>query len=175
MRWWMHRSSRGRRSSWPWQNGSESSRSGLQPRRRDKQKYFAVSEVLLRQFRYFCVSPGTSASAPVLLRQAHLTRDVGRLDDRVELLRVRALLARAVARLLSAAERHVIVEARRRQIDHHEPACGVSLEVARVLQRGRDDAGRQAERRVVGDGERLVVSADFDDRGDRSEDLLAVD
>ena len=40
-------------------------------------------------------------------------RHVRRLHDRVELLRVRPLLARAVARLLPAAERHVIVEARR--------------------------------------------------------------
>src|ERR1700730_8682488 len=91
-------------------------------------------------------------SSPAEVTSA-LRRDISGLDDRVELLCVCALLPRAVARLLSPAERHVIVESRCRQIHHDQPALGVPLEVARVLQRRRADAGRETEGRVVGDRE----------------------
>src|ERR1700730_5791590 len=102
----------------------------------------------------------TPASAAATVQQSSpagvtsaLRRDISGLDDRVELLCVCALLPRAVARLLSPAERHVIVESRCRQIHHDQPALGVPLEVARVLQRRRADAGRETEGRVVGDRE----------------------
>lgn len=45
----------------------------------------------------------------------------------------------------------------------------------RVLQARRGDAGRQAERRVVGDAECSLVILDANDGGDRSEDFLAAD
>src|ERR1700732_2192639 len=101
--------------------------------------------------------------------------DIRGLDDRVELLCIAALFARTVARLLSPSERHVIVESRGRQGHHDQTALSVPLEVTRVLQRRRADAGRQTERRVVGDRERLVVVLHANDGGDRPEDFLAVD
>src|SRR6185295_14842200 len=85
--------------------------------------------------------------------------DVRRFDDGVELARVGSLLARSVAGLLPAPERYVIVETRRRQVDHDQAALGIALEVTRVFQRRRDDAGGEAERRRVGGGERFVVVA----------------
>src|SRR5260370_33561008 len=51
----------------------------------------------------------------------------------------------------------------------------MALEVAGVLERARHNAGAETERRVVGDGERLVVVVGADHRGDGPEDLLAVD
>ena len=48
---------------------------------------------------------------------------VGGLHRGVELLRVPALFARPEARALPAAERHVIVDAGRRQVDHTMPAA----------------------------------------------------
>src|SRR5205823_314074 len=69
-------------------------------------------------------------------------RDVRGFHDRVELPRVRALLARTVAGLLPAAERHVVVEAGRRQVHHDEAALGVSFEVAGVPERSRHDPAR---------------------------------
>src|SRR6185503_3191199 len=65
---------------------------------------------------------------------------VGGLHHGVELLRVAALLARPVAGALAASERHVVVDASGRQVDHHHAGLGAALEVARVLQRGGDDA-----------------------------------
>src|SRR6478735_3862546 len=44
---------------------------------------------------------------------------VARFHRRVELGGIAALLARPVARALPPAERHVVVDARRRQVDHH--------------------------------------------------------
>src|SRR3569832_1802114 len=97
------------------------------------------------------------------------------LDGRVELRGVAALLARAVARTLAAAERHVVVHARRRQVDHHYAGLRIPLEVRRVFQRRRRDAGRQAELGVVGERQRLVVVLGADHAHHRPEDLLAVD
>src|SRR4051794_11685563 len=77
--------------------------------------------------------------ATLLLRQR-----VGGLDRGVEFRGVAALLARAVARTLAAAERHVEVDAGGRQIDHHHACLGIALEVRRVFQAGRADAGGQA-------------------------------
>ena len=117
-----------------------------------------------------------SGSANRDLQRQRLPREgVGRLHRGVELLGVGALLARAVARALPAAERHVVVDARRRQVDHHHAGLAVALEVRRVFQARRADAGRQAELGVVGDRQRLVVVLDADDVGDRPEDLLARD
>ena len=53
---------------------------------------------------------------------------------------------------LAAAERHVEVDAGGRQVDHHHAGFRIALEMRRVLEAGRGDAGRQAERRVVGGG-----------------------
>src|SRR5258706_5070545 len=101
--------------------------------------------------------------------------DVGSLDHGVELHRVAALLARAVARAFAAAEGHVIVDARGRQVHHHHPRGGIALEVLGMLERGGGDARGQAEGRVVRDRERLLVVLHADHRGDRAEDLLAID
>ena len=100
---------------------------------------------------------------------------IRRLDDRVELARVRALLARTVARLLSPAERDVVVEAGGRQVHHHQPARRVPLEVTRVLERRRDDARRETVRRVVGRRERRLVVLHANHGRDRPEHFLAID
>src|SRR5687768_16992996 len=86
-----------------------------------------------------------------------------------------ALLPRAVAALASAAERHVIVDARRRQIDHHHPGSDALAEVAGVLERVGHDAGRQAELAAVRDLQRLLVTGYTHRACNRSEDFLAVD
>src|SRR3954470_9305329 len=71
-----------------------------------------------------------------------LGRDVRGFDDGVELLGVGALFARAVAGFLPAAERHVVVQTRGRQIHHHQAALRMPLEVTGIFQRRGHDAGR---------------------------------
>ena len=51
----------------------------------------------------------------------------------------------------------------------------MALVVRGVLQRRGHDARRQAERRVVGGGQRLVIVFHADHGSDRAEDLFAVD
>src|SRR5712671_313946 len=101
--------------------------------------------------------------------------DVGSLHDRIELHGVAPLLARAVARAFAAAERHVVIDPRGRQVDHHHPRGGIALEVLGVLERGRGDARGKPERRVVRHRERLLVALHADHRRHRPEDLLAID
>ncbi len=55
------------------------------------------------------------------------------------------------------------------------PASRMALEMRRVLERRRDDAGAQPERRVVGERQRLVVVLRANHRRHRAEDLLARD
>src|SRR3954469_21835415 len=98
---------------------------------------------------------------------------IGGLHRRIELACIGALLAGAVARALPAAERHVIVDAGGRQIDHHHAGLAVALVVRGVFQAGGADAGGEAELGVVGDRQRLVVVLGADDGGDGAEDLLA--
>src|SRR5579871_1733479 len=104
-----------------------------------------------------------------------LWQRVCRLYGGEELRGVTALLARAVARSLPAAEGHVVVDARGRKVDHHHAGLGIALEVRGVFEARRADARGQAERRIVGDGEGLVIVLDADHARDRAEDLLAVD
>src|SRR5262249_53284778 len=66
---------------------------------------------------------------------------VGGLHRGVELGGVAPLLARPVARAFAAPERHVIVDAGGRQIDHHHAGLGIALEVAGVFETGGADAG----------------------------------
>src|SRR4051812_6212550 len=101
--------------------------------------------------------------------------DVGGLHDRIELDRVAALLARAVARAFAAAEGNVVVHAGGRQVHHDHARGGIALEVLRVFERRGGDAGGESESGVVRHGERFVVVLDADHRGDRAEDFLAVD
>src|SRR5262245_26298037 len=69
--------------------------------------------------------------------------DIARLHRGVELDRIAALLARPVARAFAAAERHVVVDARGRQVHHHHARGGIALEVLGVLERsGRDARGK---------------------------------
>src|SRR5882757_4983794 len=70
----------------------------------------------------------------VLMRS--LRPHVRRLDDGEELAGQLALLARAEAGVLAAAERHVVVDAGGRQVDHAHASLDVALEVAGMLQRG---------------------------------------
>ncbi len=74
-----------------------------------------------------------------------------------ELHRLPALLARAVARGLGTAERHVIIDAGRRQIDHDHAGLAVLAEMTRVLEGGGEDPRGQAEAGVIGDGKRVLV------------------
>ncbi|NRP23209.1 hypothetical protein LPJGGPFB_06479 [Ensifer adhaerens] len=76
---------------------------------------------------------------------------------------------------LAAAEGHVEIDAGGRQVDHHHAGLGIALEMRRVFQAGGGDARRQAERRVVGNGKRLVIVLHPDHRSDRSEDLFLAD
>src|SRR5438552_18334669 len=86
-----------------------------------------------------------------------------------------ALLARSVARTFATAEWHMIVDAGRRKIDHHHAGSRSLSEVAGMFERAGTDARREAEDRVVGDRQRLIIGIDLDHRGDRSDDLLVVD
>src|SRR5438270_11722651 len=101
--------------------------------------------------------------------------DVSGLGLGVEFDRGEALLTRAVARLAGAAERHVIIDARRRQVDHHHPGAHVAAEVARIFERVRDDAGGQSKLSTVGNLQRLFVVSHLYRARDRTEDFLAVD
>src|SRR6266850_148988 len=83
---------------------------------------------------------------------------VGGFDDGIELDRVAPLLARAVARALAAAERHMVVHPGRGQVDHDHARGRISLEMLGVLERGRGDARGKPERRVVRHRERLLVA-----------------
>ncbi|TWA49151.1 hypothetical protein FB005_101545 [Sinorhizobium medicae] len=100
---------------------------------------------------------------------------VGGFDIGVEFSGVFALLARTVGGSLAAAERHVEVDTRRGQVEHHHAGLGIALEVRRVFQAGGGDTRRQTEGRVIGDGQRFIVIPDADDGCDRSEDFLAGD
>src|SRR4051812_45089137 len=76
-----------------------------------------------------------SGLLPLLARRSSLERgDVRRLDCRVELHRITALLARAVTGTLAAAERYVKINARGRQIHHHHSGLAVAPEVRRMLE-----------------------------------------
>jgi hypothetical protein len=85
------------------------------------------------------------------------------------------LLARAVAGLARAAERHVIVDACRRQIDHHHPGPHRAAEMPGVLEGVGDDPRRQAELPAIGDLQRFLVVSHADGAGDRTEHFLIVD
>src|SRR6476469_2488256 len=65
----------------------------------------------------------------------------GRFDDRIELDGVTTLFAGTEARSLSAAKRHMVVDAGDRQIHHHHARFGIALEVAGILQARGADAG----------------------------------
>src|SRR3546814_19993172 len=60
------------------------------------------------------------------------------------------LFARAIARPARAAEGDMIVDSGGRQVDHDHPGADVAAEMARGLERGRDD--RSEERRVGKEG-----------------------
>ena len=100
---------------------------------------------------------------------------VGRFYSRIKFLCVTALLTRAVARALGAAERYVVVHAGGRQVHHHHPRARCFLEIVRVFEGRRHDARGQAEVGVVGDLDRFVVLLDAHHGRDRSENLLAID
>src|SRR6185437_3192759 len=100
---------------------------------------------------------------------------VRRLHRRIELRRVAALLARPVARALAPAERRVIIHTRSRQVDHHHASLRVALEMRRVLEARRADAGAKAERRIVRDRQRRFIVPGAHDGRDRPENFLARD
>src|SRR5882672_643817 len=104
-----------------------------------------------------------------------LVSDVNRLRLSIELDRGEPLLARAVARAARAAERHVMVDARGRQIDHHHARAHVPAEVPRYFERRRNDTGGQAERAAVRDLERVLVTLRPHDARHRPEHLFVVD
>src|SRR5579875_3769977 len=95
--------------------------------------------------------------------------DINGLDLGVELDRGEALLARAVARFADAAERHMIVDPRGRQVDHHHPGADVAAEMPGMLERAGDDACGQAELAAIGELQRLLVVPDADRGDDRAE------
>src|SRR5947209_13773307 len=95
-----------------------------------------------------------------------LTPDVDRLGLCVELDRGEALLALAVTGFATAAERHVIIDTRSRQIDHHHPGANALAEIARMLERIGDDPRREAELAAVGDFQRFLVIPDLHRSGD---------
>src|SRR5690606_20299099 len=101
--------------------------------------------------------------------------DVGGFHRGVELLGIAPLLARSVGRAFAATERHVVIDARGRQVDHHHACLGVALEVIGVFQRGGADACRQTELGVVGHGQCFVIVLDAYHAGHGAEDLLAAD
>src|SRR4030095_5463495 len=70
---------------------------------------------------------------------------IRRLDRRVELSGIAALLARPVAGAFAAAEGHVVVHARGRQVHHHHTGLHVALEMRGVLEGGRGNAGGETE------------------------------
>src|SRR5271157_3955730 len=88
-----------------------------------------------------------------------LGQRVSRLHRCIELRRVAPLLARAQARGFAPAKGGVVIDARRRQVDHDHAGFGVALEMRRALEASRADAGAEAELGVVGDRERVVVIA----------------
>src|SRR5690606_17583935 len=102
-------------------------------------------------------------------------RRISRLDRGVELHRVAALLARAVAGGLASTEGHVRIHARGRQVDHHHARLRMTLEVRGVLERGGADARAQPELGVVGHRQRLFVIVRAQHGCDRPEDFLAHD
>src|SRR3546814_3228882 len=69
----------------------------------------------------------------------------------------------------------MIVDSGGRQVDHDHPGADVAAEMARVLERGRDDPRRQAEIALVGERERRFIILDAHGGGDRAEHLLLVD
>src|SRR6516164_8132012 len=104
-----------------------------------------------------------------------LWQRVRRLHRREELGGVAPLLARAVARAFAAAEGDMVVDPGGGQVDHHHAGLGIALEVGGVFEAGRADARSQAEWRVVGDRERLVIVLHLDDARDRPENFLPID
>src|SRR3954462_15181626 len=82
---------------------------------------------------------------------------VGRLRRGVELLSVAPLLARAIGRAFAASERHMVVDPRCRQIDHHHPGLTVALKMRGVFQAGGADPGREAKLGVVRNLKRLLI------------------
>src|SRR5271163_1463729 len=68
---------------------------------------------------------------------------VGRFYGRVEFHRMAPLLPRSEVRAFAAAERRVIIDAGRRQIDHRHADFGVTLEVRGMLEARGADAGAQ--------------------------------
>src|SRR5690606_15124398 len=88
--------------------------------------------------RMFALPPSCHDPAPAR-RTGHPAdsgRGIGGLDRGVGLHRIAPLLARTVAGGLAAAERHVRIHARGRQVDHHHARLRVPLEMRGVLERG---------------------------------------
>src|SRR5690606_1824338 len=82
---------------------------------------------------------GAGSPAAGILAGSHVRRPHGG----EELLGVRTLLTRSVARALCASEGHVEVDPGRRQVDHRHADLGVLLVVVGVLQRGGHDRTSQ--------------------------------
>src|SRR5271163_1698755 len=68
---------------------------------------------------------------------------VGRFYRGVEFDRIAPLFARPEVGAFAAAERRVIIDAGRRQIDHRHADLGVTLEVRGLLEARGADAGAQ--------------------------------
>src|SRR5438105_15809881 len=83
------------------------------------------------------------------------------------------MLTRTVAGAFAAAERHVVVDPRSRQIDHDHARLAFALEVRGMLERCSHDAGRESEIGIVGHCERFAVVLDLDHAGYRTEYFLA--
>src|SRR3546814_2279861 len=82
---------------------------------------------------------------------------VGRFRISVEIDSILALLALAVAGTFDAPKRHVVVKARRRQIDHSQAAADIQAEMVGVLKRACANTRRQTEIGIVGDGQGFFV------------------
>src|SRR3546814_11662056 len=82
---------------------------------------------------------------------------VGRFRISVEIDRILALHALAVAGTFDAPKRHVVVKARRRQIDHSKAAADIQAEMVGVLKRARANPRRQTEIGTVGAGQGFFV------------------
>src|SRR5262245_23265478 len=122
----------------------------------------------------------SSTSTRTSCRNARLVQATDVEDDRLQVAHVEHRVAPAdpapaALRAGSTAERLVCLPVVGRVVDHDVADTKVVEIAERTREAGRVHGGLETEMRVVGDGERLLVGADPDQRHDRAERLLAVD
>src|SRR4030095_12108844 len=119
------------------------------PPRRSSDLLSAISRPVKVSFARYTVPVDPLPSSfwtsyfPTWRRRSSSGIHVRGLHRGVELHRVAALLARPVARAFAAAEGHVVVDARGRQVHHHHAGGRIALEVLGVLERGGGDTRGQ--------------------------------